>query len=300
MQGLKVAAAPVRRPAEPARGEEAPRGVLGLALVITAITMVPYLCGYLLTPPHRVFLGALNNVGDLTQYLAAIRQGSEGAWRYTNQFSPERSSALVMYFPYVLAGKVSLGMSPAVLFQVLRLFSAVLCLLALARFCRLFIGRQALRLGWLFVLMAGGLYWLSLLLSPLGLHFVEPVQLTAPELSPLITLLISPHESLGLAAELAGFALYLKGMGAPEALWTTGRPAGPLRHTHLVRHFGGASLAFRVPALSYPFLLLTAGLTLFAATMVNAATAASTRPTSATRKRDCVLAACFSATCADW
>jgi hypothetical protein len=282
---MRATAAPPRISARPIQAVQRAPGVAGLGVAVVLATLIPYLCGYLLSPPHRVFLGALNNVGDLTQYLAAIRQGAAGAWRYTNQFSPDRATPVLMYFPYILIGKISLGFSGQVAFQVLRILSAAACLAALARFCRLFVGAQALRTAWLFTLMAGGLYWLVLLLSALGVHLVDPVRLTAPEFTPLITLLVSPHESLGLAAELLGFLLFLRGMGAPDGVWTAMRPDFAETQRPVRGHLLGAAGAFLVLALSYPFLLPTTGLVLLATVVVNALGVQHTRPLTATRKR---------------
>lgn len=264
----------------------APPGVGWLALVVLVVSLIPYLCGYLLSPPQRVFLGALNNVGDLSQYLAAIRQGASGAWRYSNQFTPDHAQPLIMYTPYLLGGHLALGLPPTAVFQVLRLICAAACLAALARFCRMFVGPRSLRVAWLFVLLASGLYWLALLLSPLGLSVVPPSSLTAPELSPLLTMLISPHESLGLAAELMGFVCFLRAVGAGEPLWSPERPAAQAAADNRGRALAGAALSFLILALSYPFLLPTVGLTLLACVAIKARGARHTRPIAATRKRD--------------
>lgn len=264
---------------------EAPRPprMIGIALIVLVVSLIPYLCGYLLSPPRRVFLGALNNIGDLSQYLAAIRQGSSGAWRYTDQFTPDRARPLLMYLPYTLAGHLSLGLSPAAMFQILRLGCAALLLTALARFCRLFVGAHTLRIVWLFTLFAGGLYWIALVLSPLGLHLVDPASLTAPELCPLITVLISPHESLGLAAELLGFTALLQANGAAEPLWSEERVSrGPQRSRRCALAAAGW---FLVLALSYPFLLPTVGLVCLAFALVDARFARLTRPAAAAPRR---------------
>jgi hypothetical protein len=253
-------------------------------ILVLALTTLPYLCGYLLAPQGMTFLGALNNVGDLSQYLAAIRQGSAGAWRYTNQFTPDHATPLVMYMPYLLAGHLSFGLAPAVVMQVLRLLCGGLALLALADFCRLFVGQVALRATWLFTLLAGGLYWLALPISGFLPWLVNPPSLTAPELNPLITVLISPHESLGLAAELFGFSCVLRAEGAANELWLSGRPH-PHNSSQTRPLLIGAAASFLVLALSYPFLLPTVGLVLFSHAVIAARSAGRARLPGAKRKR---------------
>jgi len=262
---------------------QGPPKLRAIGLLILVASLIPYLCGYLLAPDEFSFQGALNNIGDLSQYLAAIRQGSAGAWRYTDQFTPDHARSLVMYSPYVLAGHFSLGFSPAVIFQILRLGCGALALWAMALFCRLFLGDHTLRVGWLFVLLAGGLYWLALPLAAFIPNGVSPAALTAPELNPLISLVISPHEALGLAAELLGFACILRASGAGPPLWTDERPRPGVGSRGAWT--AGAAISFLVLALSYPFLLPTVGLVLLAYAAISARGAWYGRMAAATKKR---------------
>ncbi len=274
--GARTAARP-RRPVQPGR-------ILGLGLLTLALSLVPYLCGYLLAPQGKTFLGALNNTGDLSQYLAAIRQGSQGAWRYTNQFSPDHASHLLMYFPYILAGHILSGVSPDAVYQIVRVLCGGVLLFAIAQFCSLFVGRNALRACWLFVILAGGLYWLALPLSGVVPRLVDVAALTAPELSPGMTLLNSPHESLGLAAELMGFVCMLRATGARNPLWAPRKSyaAATRKRSHLI---GSATAWFLLLALSYPFLLPTVGLVLLVYAVVAARSAWYTRPAAAAPKK---------------
>jgi hypothetical protein len=276
-------AAPTRS-ATRATVRDRPAGLAGLGAIILALTLVPYFCGYLLAPGGSDFLGALNNMGDLSQYLAAIRQGADGAWQYTNQFTPDNARRLFIYTPYMFIGHISLGLPATVSFHVLRLLSAIALLAALARFCRLFIGPFALRGCWLFVILAGTLYWLALPLSAFVPGLVDASSLTAPELSPLITLLISPHETLGLAAELMGFYFMLRASGATEPLWAESRPR-LIENNERFRHVAGAAASFLVLALSYPFLLPTVGCVLVAFAAVSARSALGGRIAAATPRR---------------
>ena len=47
-------------------GTPLPGRITGLVLIVLVVTLIPYLCGYLLAPPRKAFRGALNNIGDLT------------------------------------------------------------------------------------------------------------------------------------------------------------------------------------------------------------------------------------------
>ncbi len=272
-----------RRPAARPLAKARPGRILGLGALALALSLVPYLCGYLLAPQGKSFLGALNNTGDLSQYLAAIRQGSLGAWRYTNQFSPDHPSRLLIYVPYLLAGHLAAGVSPAVVYQVARLLCGGLLLFAVAQFCLLFVGRAALRACWIFVALAGSLYWLALPLSGVAPRIVNLAALTAPELSPSITMLNSPHESLGLAAELMAFASILRAAGVREPLWATRKllPAAQRKQSHAI---AGAAAWLFVLALAYPFLLPTVGFVLLVYATAAARMAWYSRPPGAAPK----------------
>ncbi|MGH2346716.1 MAG: hypothetical protein ACRDG4_15935 [Chloroflexota bacterium] len=263
-------------------GEPTPH-LFKIGLSILVATIIPYLCGYLLAPSGLTFQGTLNNIGDLSQYLAAIRQGSRGALLYTNQFTPDHARRLVMYTPYLLAGHVALGLSPPAAFQLLRLVCGGAALWAVAVLCKLFLGDHVLRASWLFVLLAGGLYWLALPLAAILPGGVSPSALTAPEFNPLIALLVSPHEALGLAAELLGFACVLRASGASAPLWTDQRPqrGGGEQWSWTM----GAAASFLVLALSYPFLLPTVGLVLLVYAAVAARGAWHGHVAGATKKR---------------
>src|SRR5919202_5168539 len=71
-------------------GVRAPLGVYVLAAVALALAVLPYAAGYLAAPRGMIFLGALNNLGDTGQYLAALRQGTEGHLLYVNQYTSLR------------------------------------------------------------------------------------------------------------------------------------------------------------------------------------------------------------------
>jgi hypothetical protein len=261
-----------------------PGRIFGLGVLTLALSLVPYVCGYLLAPQGKTFLGALNNTGDLSQYLAAIRQGSQGAWRYTNQFSPDHASRLLMYMPYLLAGHLSAGLPAEAVYQITRLLCGALLLYAIAQFCSLFVGRSAVRACWLFVVLAGSLYWLALLLSGIAPRQIDVVALTAPELSPSLTLLNSPHESLGLAAELMGFVCILRATGVRHPLWSM-QKALPFTMRSRSNLIACAMGWFFVLALAYPFLLSTVGFVLPAFAVVAARSAWYTRPAAAAPKK---------------
>ncbi len=219
----------------PEKGSNGPPLLLSVAVLV--LCALPYAAGFLTAPRGSVFLGALNNLGDTGQYLAAIRQGMEGHLLYVNDYSSSVVAPALIYPLYTAAGLLAapLRLSPPVIYLALHAVAALLLLVALWRLCRVAVPAQP-RLAFAAALLGGGLYFPVLLLSGvLSLPFA-PVILTAPELSLFATLLLSPHGALGLAAELWAFASYL--------LWR--------RHDRS-RHLAQLAVAGLSLGLCYPF-----------------------------------------------
>ena len=241
-----VAAVPSRLPA-PA-GQSDLHWLGGLCLLVVAATTLPYALAALAAPPGQEFAGALNNTGDLAQYLAAIRQGAGGHWLYRDQFTDLAAPQALIYPLYTLLGQsVGRALSPLATYQAGRAIGCVALVLALYWFCGLlYTQRVHRRYACLLALTASGLYWLALAASgPLAALGIHPADLTAPEYSVGATLLGSPHAALGLAAQLLLLGCYARASSSGVA--------GPVRW-RWVALGGVAGLALGA---SYPFNLLT-------------------------------------------
>ncbi len=201
----------------PRQGEGLGVRVSFLAALALLLATLPYVAGFAAAPGGTVFLGALNNVGDTGQYLAAIRQGmgaAGGASRllYVDQYSSLRVAPVLMYPFYTAAGLVFSPWRLPVMavYQLLHVFAAVALLCALWRFCRAVSPSASPVLPYALALFGGGLYAPALLLSGVVRLPIAPVALTAPELSIFTTLLISSHGAAGLAAQLWALTGYLR------------------------------------------------------------------------------------------
>jgi hypothetical protein len=234
-------------------------GVYVLAAVALALAVLPYAAGYLAAPRGMIFLGALNNLGDTGQYLAALRQGTEGHLLYVNQYTSLRVAPVLIYPLYTATGLLlaPLHLTAPALYQLLHLLVAGALLAALWRFCRTVVPGKPV-LAYAVALFGGGLYLPALLLSGLVRLPFAPVELTAPELSLFATLLISPHGAVGLAAELWALAGYVR--------W---------RRDGQGRHLAALSVGGLVLGLSYPF-----GLPVLLTVVVVDAVASHVRPTT--------------------
>src|SRR5690242_20235707 len=90
------------------RGLSWPRGSqwsIVAALTITALVSLPQLLVGLLTPPDAHFQGQIWSPHDLSQYLAAMREGASGAWLIHDHLSSEPHAPALIYPFYVLLGR---------------------------------------------------------------------------------------------------------------------------------------------------------------------------------------------------
>src|SRR5579883_2835245 len=119
--GVGRADLPSSQPGRGAGGEGAPRAVRLLGLAALLLAALPYLVGFLAAPRGAVFLGALNNLGDMGQYLAALRQGAEGHLLYVNQYTSLRVPPVLIYPLYTAAGWLlsPLHLAPLAAYQLL-------------------------------------------------------------------------------------------------------------------------------------------------------------------------------------
>jgi hypothetical protein len=158
----------------------------------------PYELAARLAPPGSEFLGALVNPEDLSVYLAAIRQGSEGDWLFAVTFTPENITPKLTYPFYLALGRLqaAFDVDGLFLFQVARLASAGVLLLSLLLWLpRLGLG-AARDDAFFLITLSGGFGW-----AFLGLGVILP-DIHVAEWTPFLSMFYAPHFALGIAAEL--------------------------------------------------------------------------------------------------
>ncbi|MEN8240560.1 MAG: hypothetical protein ABFS17_01465 [Chloroflexota bacterium] len=186
-------------------------------LIFGLIGFLPDLLIHLNTPADLVYTGGLINTDDISVYLSAIRQGAQGSWLFTSQFSPEPIPAQVAYLGFILVGKLQslLGGSTMLWFQALRIGSLAAVGLALKSLLEtVFPSRDRIQqTAWLLLLFGSGLGWLA------GTIFRDYSALTpdlfTPEWNLLTSLYSSPHFLLGIAGQAWFFSYILRCFNHP-------------------------------------------------------------------------------------
>ena len=153
------------------------------------------------------FGGSVYNVEDANSYLANMRQGARGAWRYTNPYTPEDHRPSLIYLHYLLLGKLATvaGFSLEAAYNLARVVCGALLLSVVYAWIAHWTPAIAVRrTAFLLIAPSGGLGWLLLLLGQDRWLGSPPLDLLSPEAYVLLTLYSAPHLALATACLLLG------------------------------------------------------------------------------------------------
>ncbi|HUW96917.1 MAG TPA: hypothetical protein VMW58_14130 [Anaerolineae bacterium] len=185
--------------------------VIGMSTLVLAISMVPYLLGYLAAGPKLEFGGFLINLDDSYSYVSAMQQGIAGGWRYQVLYTPEDHPGAYLHTFYMLLGKLSvpMGFSPMQMYHACRLCCGLVMLLAAYLFLSLFLQNPRLRLtAFSLICFSSGLGWLVLLTGSTTLRGLSPLDFWLTDAYVFFTLFAFPH----FAAAVALLLLFLSGV----------------------------------------------------------------------------------------
>lgn len=192
------------------------------AIMGVILTSLPYLIVFWATPSELFYTGFLTNPQDGHSYLAKMRQGQRGEWRFHLPYTAEPHKGVYLYSYYLALGHLArrLGFdAPDTLiwfWHAARAINGLILLLALYYTIAHWFHDIALR-RFAFVLTAlgSGLGWLVVLLEPL--IWPLTVDLWAPEGYVWYSLFANPHFPLGMALMLLTLVWSVTPWGARRA-----------------------------------------------------------------------------------
>jgi hypothetical protein len=190
------------------------RWVLFFAIVVMLITGLPYLIGYTSQAELMRFTGFVFGVEDGNSYIAKMLSGSVGAWYFRTPYTGYPQNGVLMFLPYLLLGKLAapdgLHEQLVSLYQLFRLVSGILMMLATYDFLSLFlVNIHMRRLGLALATLGGGLGWLLILLGQGNWLGWLPLDLYSPETFGFLSIYGLPHMALGRALMLWVLVNYL-------------------------------------------------------------------------------------------
>ena len=184
------------------------------ALLVMAITSVPYAIGFLLQDDHWRYTGFVFGVEDGNSYIAKMLSGAYGAWLFRTPYTTHPQQGVLAYFPYLALGRVSLAglrhTSLIAWFQVFRWAGGLLMVHGTYDFVSIFLKNiSSRRYATVMATAGGGLGWLVVF----GLDGIWqnglPLEFYSPETFGFMSLYGLPHLACARGFLMWGLAKYL-------------------------------------------------------------------------------------------
>ncbi len=170
---------------------------------ILALTSLPYLYGYLSSPPDRQFMGLMLDVPDHGQYLSWWRS-FQSALLVPNKLTPEPNAPIFFNLQWWLLAQVSrlTGLGYAPVYQTFRWLAGALFLWAVYRLLAQFLpDKNRRRTAFLLIASSSGLGWVLVVLkyTLTGGELLFPLDVYIAEGNSFLCILGYPHFSFAAA-----------------------------------------------------------------------------------------------------
>lgn len=182
---------------------------LALSLLLSCLTLIPYLLAYQLAEPESIFSGFLINPVDGFSYLAKMRQGADGNWLFRLAYTADPGEGALLFIYYLFLGRLTkwVQIQPIQMYHLSRLiFSAAMFIVAYLFLGKLLKEKRSRWAAFAFVCVGSGLGWLG---TPFGILASD---LWIPESIPFLSAYANAHFALATALALALVILHLEKM----------------------------------------------------------------------------------------
>ncbi|MEA3374704.1 MAG: hypothetical protein U9R72_00655 [Chloroflexota bacterium] len=171
------------------------RWVAGAVVVLVVVSSLPYAIAWATTPEGAGFTGLVFNPQDGHSYLAKMRQGLEGSWRFQLTYTPERSPGAPVYLYHLWLGHVArwTGLPLIGVYHGARILGGVAMLMGIyALACQLSDRRRERGTMFLLTALGSGVGWLA------GVVGVQTADLWVAEAFPAYSLMGNAHFPLAI------------------------------------------------------------------------------------------------------
>ena len=220
------------------------RWALGWAVVLVAVATLPYVVAYLATPDGLFYTGFLGNPEDGHTYLAKMRQGWRGEWRFHIAHTPEPHQGEFLFGYYLLLGHIArwTHLSLVLVLQIARVANGLLLLLVLYYAVSwVFQDPSQRRFAFLITSLGSGFGWMAMFAGGMT------VDLWVPEGYVFYSVLANAHFPLAIAMMVLSLLWSVTPWGTARLDW---------------RRLTGMALCTAVLGVTLPFCLLTVGVVL--------------------------------------
>ena len=202
------------------------RLLLVTILVLSVVTTIPVVYGYLSNPEGKRFFGIVYNMHDVAQYLSWMRE-SGTAFFIENRLTSEASAPIYLNLHWWIPGRMAsiFRLRPHVAFQIFRLLAIPLAAIMLyALISQIYREKSKRNLAFLLTAFASGLGWIwvleKYLVRPHHLDFPRDVY-TMPG-NTLWSMTGAPQLVFALAILCAVFWMTLRGLQSEKWGWSIG------------------------------------------------------------------------------
>ncbi len=188
--------------------------VIATALVVLAVTSLPYLYAYWSAPPDKQFMGVIYNIPDHMQYFSWFREFGESNLS-ANKLTPEPNEPIffnLLWWGMARIGGV-LGLGYAAMYQILRWVATILFLLLVYRMLSWFFADRLRRTtAFLLILFGAGFGWVLIVMkyTVTNGELIWPLDVYVAEPNTFFSILGSPH-FVAAALYIFVFDLVLRG-----------------------------------------------------------------------------------------
>ncbi|MFQ6099692.1 MAG: hypothetical protein ACE5OS_00445 [Anaerolineae bacterium] len=188
------------------------RWAAAVALVVVALSTIPYAAGYLAQTPDLRFAGAVFDLEDYHSHLAKMWQGYWGEWRYRLLFTSEEHEGAYLQTFYVALGHCArlLGLGLPLTYHLARVVAGVVLLLTVYRFVALFTAGEVRSVAFLLAATSSGLGWLVEGLCPTPPGGISPIDFWLIDAYTFFSLFTFPHFSAAVALLLSLYGMLLR------------------------------------------------------------------------------------------
>ncbi|MGA9396703.1 MAG: hypothetical protein WBV22_00465, partial [Anaerolineaceae bacterium] len=191
------------------------KSVILLIILIVCINLLVLLYGYISAGTDYVFGGLLYNTVDGQSYFVKMKEGFNGAWRFTLAYSCEKSDGAYVFLYYIFLGHLTrwIGVTIPFMYHFARLVNAVILISLLAILIRKLIPDEK----W-----ASRTLWLACLGSGMGymtmfFHVLSDNERVA-EGYPFLSIFGNPHFTLGMAIFVGIILILFEADGWADAI----------------------------------------------------------------------------------
>jgi hypothetical protein len=191
------------------------RKAIAISLLVSVITLVPYIIASFQVDQGGVFSGFLINPKDGFSYLAKMREGVESQWLFYLPYSIEPGKGTFIFIFFLFLGHLSrwFGIPPIVLYHAVRFLGSITMFSTAFVLVAKFIKNKTHR-WWAFslILIGGGFGWLAI---PFGLL---PSDLWIVESIPFLTAYANAHFPLAATLFLL-LIIFMISVIKPIGVW---------------------------------------------------------------------------------